>query len=368
MECTFLQERAAAKRKEPMNTVHLRFAAALALTISTLIATAPATAQGSKPITFGKTKTYTYEENLFSIEYPSAWKFEDRSKESESGDIVVQFVDKTGFAALRVDVGDTDEEWTAAELASGLTRVIKSRYSDMKKYSASTAKKLDASHASLNFKFEFNKTAMTGDAIMSYAGNRIAVVALVMPTDQYAKNKKASLALLDSFRLATTASELITELEGYEHPNGAFAISYPTGWTVDDRSENEGEVVVVFENPDGVSFVMVEVYKTDGDDLSEEDLIAKLDETVATAIEKNVENYEGQDAEGSDDAASKVFTFTITDKDKNEIPVVGVMLLQEHGDAYSYLRIVLPVEFADANSDKLDEIGDSFKVDPSAEF
>ena len=69
-----------------------------------------------------------------------------------------------------------------------------------------------------------------------------------------------------------------------------------------------------------------------------------------------------------DDSASKVFTFTITDEEKNEIPVVGVMLLQEHGDSYSYLRLVLPQEFAEPNSDMLDEIGDSFQVDPNAEF
>ena len=226
-----------------------------------------------------KTKTYTYEENLFSIEYPSTWKFENRSAESKGGDIVVQFVDKTGFAALRVDVGETSKKWSAADLTSGLTRVMKDRYSDMKKYSASPARKLDTALASLNFKFEFNKTPMTGDAVMSYATDHIAVVALVMPTDQYAKNKKAGLALLDSFRIGSSSSELITELEAYEHPGGVFAISYPQGWSIDDRSKKD-ETVVVFENPDGVSFVMVEVYKGDGEDLSKKELIAKLDDTV----------------------------------------------------------------------------------------
>lgn len=351
-----------------MNITRIRLFAALALTISTFASAAPGVAQSTKPITFGKTKTYTYDENLFSIEYPSTWKFEDRTAEAD-GDVVVQFTDKTGFAALRVDVADTDKAWTSADLTTGLARVMKDRYSEMKKYTAGAARKIGATQASLSFKFEFNKTAMTGDAIMSYKDKRIAVAAIVMPTDQYAKNKKAGLALLESFELGSAGSELITELEAYEHPQGVFAISYPVGWTVDDRSAEDGEVVVVFENPNGVSFIMVEVYKSEGEDLSKDEVIARLDKTVAAAIGKNVENYDAQDAKGiDDDSASKVFTFTITDEDKNEIPVVGVMLLQEHGDSYSYLRLVLPQEFAEPNSDMLDEIGDSFQVDPNAEF
>jgi len=285
----------------------------------------------------------------------------------------VQFTDKTGYGVLRVDVGETSEKWTSAELAAKIAAIFKERYKAMSKYSAGSPKKISDTKSALYFKFEYQKTPMTGDAFLEWHGKYITVLTLVMPTDQYSKNKKAAYVSIDSFQFMPKQtndaenSEAITELEDYEHPKGAFTIKYPAGWEVDDRS-SEGEAVVVFQNPNGVSFVMVEVYPT-SKNMTKKEVVAKLESVVDESIGKNVDNYEEKPAKGIDnDSASKVFQFTIKDADDNEVSVAGVMILQEHDGMLSYLRVVLPTDMTEANSDMLDEIGNSFTVNTDAEF
>lgn len=350
-----------------MKMSRISLVTAITLLVLNAATATPAAAQGAKPITFGKTKTYTHESGIFSIDYPSAWKIEDRSAESK-GDTIVQFTDKTGYAVLRVDIGETSEEWTSTELAAQVTKLIKERYKSFKKYSAGAAKKINDTKAALYFKFTYENTPMTGDAIIEWHGKHISVIALVIPTDQYKKNKTAAYASIDSFKLRQSGSETISDLVEYEHPDGVFTISYPEGWEIDDRS-TKGEAVVVFENPEGVSFLMIEAYQRDGDDMTESELVEKLDSVVDSSIGENVEDYDPKDAEGiNDDAASKVFTFTIKDADENDVQVIGIMLLQEHGALLSYTRIILPVDAFDASSDSLKEIIDSLQVDEEAEF
>jgi hypothetical protein len=351
-----------------MKTGRLSLSIALALLFWNFASALPAAAQAPKPITFGKTKTYEHESGLFSIDYPATWKVEDRSDEAD-GDVVVQFTDKTGYSALRVDIGETSSEWTSAELATQITKLIKDRYKAFKKYSAGAAKKLSDTKAALYFKFEYENTPMTGDAFIEWHGDHLSVVAFIIPAAQYDKNKKAAYASIESFKfIKPIAVETISTLTRFKHSSGVFSIKYPKGWTTDDRSK-DGEAIVVFENPDGYSFVMIEVYAREGEDMTEDELIAKLDEVVDSSIGEEVAGYESQDAEGvSDDAATKVFMFTLTDDDGNEIKQVGLMALQEHGALLSYLRIVMPANSWDGNKDALKNIIDSMTVDEEAEF
>ena len=135
-----------------MKMSRISLVTAITLLVLNAATATPAAAQGAKPITFGKTKAYTHETGIFSIDYPSTWKIEDRSAESK-GDTIVQFTDKTGYAVLRVDIGETSEEWTSTELAAQVTKLIKERYKSFKKYSAGAAKKINDTKAALYFKF-----------------------------------------------------------------------------------------------------------------------------------------------------------------------------------------------------------------------
>ena len=351
-----------------MKTGRVSLFLSLMLLAWTIAPASPATAQSTKPVQFGKIKTYEHASRWFSMDVPSTWKIKDASKDDEA---IVTFTDLTGFSMFAVNVFETEKSFSTDDLGTALTTILKGRYKSFAKYSAGKPKTVNDTRVAVYFKYEFQKTPMTGDAFIELHNDKMmSVLVFVIPTAQYAASKKTAYTVIDSFVIAAPASTLeeITELTEYAHPKGVFSMLYPADWDVTDNTE-DGWVSVLFENPRGYSFIMIEAYRNEDGDMTAKEVAAKLEEFVWNGIGKNVKDYVEKDTRSIDgDSASTAFTFTRLNDDGDKVNMVGVMYMQENDDVVTAFRLVLPADSADANTDKLNEIGDSFKVDPKAGF
>ncbi len=352
------------------------FAAAAVAATSVSASIVPVFAQTTLPIKFGKVESFEHESNWFSIDKPGNWKAEDSSKQDEEA--IVTFSDPTGNAALVVDVFPYDTETTTDEMGELLLKFINGKFEKFKKYDHGDMKADGDTRVSLGFSYEqtIGKTSfkMYGDSHMElHGGKMMSLITLLIPAEQYDKNKKAAYALIDSFRanpdaLANSGVETIGTLADYTNPKKVFSMKVPEDWDVTDNTKS-GRVSVIFSNPNGYSFIMVESFKNTKGTLKTDQLMKTLEAYVEDAIGKNVSNYESADAkkEGTN-SASKRFTFVITPDKGDAIPMTGIVYLDQVGTTLAYLRVVLPTDALEANKDALDEIGNSFTVSKSAKF
>lgn len=348
--------------------------AAAAIIAAALPAT-PALAQGTQPIQIGKLETFDHESGWFSINVPTNWKSTDSSKQGEEA--IVTFTDPTGNAAVVVDVFPFDKETTQEAMGQFLATFINDRFETYTKFAANEPKDFGKNGASIGFSYDqkVGKQTFTmyGDSFIElHDGKMMSIMTVLLPKDQYDKVSKKVFAMLDTFKPNTdainaSAAETISDLETFTHKSKLFSISVPAAWDVQDNSK-AGKVSVVFSNPDGYSFVMVEGFKNSKGKLDKKALLAALDSYVDDAIGANVENFQGNDAKAdSATSASKTFNFTIKDGDR-ETAMTGIVYLDQVDNALVFLRAAVPTDSIDANKDALDEIGSSFKINGKASF
>lgn len=344
-------------------------AACLAATTQ-LAPSTPAFAQGTLPIKFGKTTNYEHESTWFSIDMPTTWKPKDTSKKGEEA--IVSFTDPTGNAVIVVDVFPFSQETTQEQMGEMLTNFIGERFKKFNKFDMGDPKANSETRVALAFKYEqvLNKKGyeMYGDSFLElHDGKMMSLMTLLMPAEQYDKNKKSAYALLDSLKVNQHV-EIIGTLTQYNNPKKVFSIKVPEDWDVTDNSKS-GSVSVVFSNPNGYSFIMVEAFKNTAGTMDADALVADLESYVEDTIGKNVQQYKANDAKSTgDNSASKFVSFVVEEKNGDEIPMSGIVYLDQVGTTLSYLRIVLPTSSVNSNTDVLDEIGSSFKISKNAKF
>ena len=362
-----------------MNTRLIRPLAALVIAAGIAApASAASPAQDTKPVKFGKTATYEHASKWFTIDAPTAWSVKDTSKKGEEA--IVTFSDATGNAAIVVDVFPVDKPYDQDDLSTLLTNFIKSKFKTYKKFSVGKPKLQSDTLVGAFFKYDqpLGKLTipMSGDSFIELHDDKmIALVTYLIPTEQYKTAEKSAYAILNSIKVNPDASssssgdvETIGDLTDYTHPKKVFSISIPEAWEITDNTKT-GTVSVIFANPDGYSFVMVEAFKSTKGTLDEDGLAETLEKYVDDAIGKNVEQYEGNDVKaGNANSASKSFNFVIEAQDGTTTQMTGIVYLDQVGTTLSFLRAVVPTDSIDANKDKLNEIGDSFKVSKTAKF
>jgi hypothetical protein len=349
-------------------------ALAIAAVIGVSVNAAPALAQGTQPIQFGKNTTYEHTSNWFTIDMPSNWEANDTSKQDE---VIVTFSDPTGNAGIVVDVFPYDEEITQDEMGELLGNFISGQFKTFKKFDMADPKAFGKTGASIGFSYDQplgrQAVKMYGDSFIElHDGKMMSIMTLLLPAEQFDKVSKKAFALLDTFQanpdaLSASDAEAIGELDTYTHKTKLFSIEVPTAWDVTDNSK-PGTVSVIFSNPDGYSFVMVEGFKNAKGAYDRAGLEGVLDSYVDDAIGSNVSNYDADAAEASgDDTASKTFRFTINDND-TEIAMTGIVYIDQVDNVLTFLRAAVPTDSIDTNKDALNDIGNSFKVKSKVKF
>ncbi len=348
--------------------------AATALIVAALPAL-PALAQGTQPIKMGEIVTFEHESNWFKIDIPDNWKSTDNSTPNEEA--IVTFTDPTGNAAIVVDVFPFDKEATQEDMGQFLSTFINDKFESYPNFSAFDPKNFGDNGASLGFSYDQKvgkqSYTMYGDSFIElHDGKMMSIMTVLLPKDQYHKVSKQVLGLLDTLQVNTesvsaTDAETIGDLKAFTHKSKLFSINVPKNWAIKDNSKT-GKVSVIFSNPDGYSFLMVEGFKNTKGKLDKKKLISTLESYVEDVIGSQVEGFKGNDAKANNaNSASKSFNFMIKDGDR-ETAMTGIVYLDQVDNTLVFLRIVVPTDSINANRDALDEIGNSFKINGKVKF
>ena len=273
-----------------------------------------------------------------------------------------------------------DREVTTNEMGDLMLDFVNEKFEKFKKYDHGDVKTDGDTRISLGFSYEQtvgkNSFKMYGDSFMElHDGKMMSLMTLLMPAEQYDKNKKAAYAFIDSFSAnpdalakAEPAVETIGTLTDYSNPKKVFSMKVPEDWDVTDNTKS-GSVSVIFSNPNGYSFIMVEAFKNTKGTLKTDQLVQAVEDYVDDAIGKNVSDYESDAAKKvGTSSSSKRFSFVIKTDSGDTIPMTGIVYLDQVATTLSYLRVVLPTDALEANKDVLDEIGNSFTVSKTAKF
>jgi hypothetical protein len=365
-----------------------RYAPLVAVTMvmgmfSPVAASAPQ--QDTRPVEFGDAKKYTHPSEWFTIQAPEDWEVTDNTK--EEGEVIVSFSDATGNAAIIVDVFKTETPIKGKAVGDVIGTFAKNRFSKLQKVSLGKAKALEGGGL-YGLEFTYNQPLdkklipMRGEIFgRSESDEYVTVVTYIIPDEQYDDAKDKAYEIIGSLEVNTEPTmnalgesdkpaakgEVFGDLKTYTHAKRIFKIDVPENWEKDDKSKAGTASTVIFSNPDGYSFVMIEVAQRASKTAYKATEMPKiLDKYLRDTVGKNVDGFKASASKSvGTNTASQAFSFTIEDK-SDTIPMVGIMYLFQSGSNVSYLRLIMPADSVEANSDALDAIVESFSVSTTA--
>lgn len=187
----------------------LSYVYGLFVSLVTIAAVGSAAAQPKKSqdVVFGPPKPFIAADKSFSISIPNNWKITDTST---PGEAILQAADPTTNAMIVLHVLNSPAKLGDERLAKLLNLFLDQTTTTFKDFSkGEPAKQSDGSFAVY---FKFNETVgeekipVSGDAFAQEEGGKVALIFLVMPTEQYDEKKNAAYQMINSFKILGPAN------------------------------------------------------------------------------------------------------------------------------------------------------------------
>jgi hypothetical protein len=320
----------------------------------------------TKKVVFGELQEFTHPSGIFTIMVPENWGVQDGSSDDAS---VVYFLDPGKNAAIiarAVVVADSPDNDAIGQM---LQTYVEDQFGGLKKYQAEDPKKMKNGDMGMGFSFDATaggKTyTMYGDAYAFLNDPVASTLVFIGPKDQYDDIRDQAYEVLNSYKANPDAlgsnagsEDIIGEMSLYKDKKGAFQILAPDGWEPKDQSK-AGQSVVGFVQPDGKAELVVEVYK-DAKTYKPADLQKLVEAYVEDSYSKQ-SNMQMSNSEGAGNTAKASATFDL-EVGNETIPMVAVLYVDKVPGALAYMRIAVPVSSLDAVKDKMDQIGESYKL------
>jgi hypothetical protein len=324
------------------------------------------TPSATKKVTFGELQEFTHPSGIFTIMVPDNWSAQDGSTDDEA---MVFFLDPSKNAAIIARALVVEDSPDDEALSQMLQTFVEDQFGGLRKFQSNEPKKMKNGDMSIGFSFDATaggKTyTMYGDAYEFLNDTIASTLVFISPQDQYEDIREQAYEVLNSYTANPDAlsgipgaDDLVGELVLYKGPKNAFEILVPAGWEERDQSK-AGQSVVGWVSPNADAELVVEVYK-DNKTYKQADL-KKLVEAYVEDSYANQPEYKMGDTEASSNAANTTATFNLNVGDET-IPMVAVLYVDKVPGAIAYLRIAVPVSSLDTIKDKMDEIGNSYKI------
>ena len=319
----------------------------------------------TQKVTFGELQAFDHPSGIFTIQVPENWSAQDASTDNES---TVFFLDPTKNAAIvarAMIVADNPDDDALGEM---LKTYVEDQFGGLKKYKAEDPKKMK--DGSMGMGFSFDGTAggktytMYGDAYEFLYDSIASTLVFIAPKEQYDDIREQAYEVLNTYKAnpggqnSSTSEDIVGELSLYKDKKGAFQILAPETWEAKDQSK-AGQSVVGFVEPNGKAELVVEVYK-DAKTYKAADLKKFVEGYVKDSYGKQPKLKMG-DTEASASSAKASATFDLEVGDET-IPMVAVLYVDKVPGAIAYLRVAVPIASLDAIKDKMDQIGESYKI------
>ncbi len=158
----------------------------------------------TQAIEVGNFKTYTHQQNIFSVSMPTSWRKTDTSKPDE---VLVTWKDRTGIAVVSVDIFDNtpDSEITNTPESLGkfMTKTINEYQKNLKNVTVSEPDDLKNGFVRVSWAYESESNGqtvpMSGTSFIKLDRNRISIFTDIIPTEQFEPLRTALDKMIQSF-------------------------------------------------------------------------------------------------------------------------------------------------------------------------
>jgi serine/threonine protein kinase len=158
-------------------------------------------------VEFGTLSKYTYKNNLFSLSIPDSWEEKDETDKTE---VLVKWKDKTGNAAILVDIFDQPEKVDRQEMGKMMTRVVEKVYKPKFKQVQIQAPIESGDGVKVGWSYVHksgNKTVlMIANSYLRQEEDKIAIFTDVIPEEQSERLKSNLAEVYNSFEVDSNAS------------------------------------------------------------------------------------------------------------------------------------------------------------------
>jgi hypothetical protein len=322
----------------------------------------------TKKVTFGELQEFQHPSGVFTIQVPENWSAQDATTDDEA---MVFFLDPSKNAAIiarAIKVEGAPDDEAMGEI---LKTFVDNQFGALKSFDAAEPKKMKDGSMGLGFSFDATtggKTyTMYGDAYQLLNDTVGSTLVLIAPKDQYEGIRDKAYEILNSYtanpdamNAAPASEDIIGELELYKGPKGAFQIMAPVGWEAKNQSKAGTSSIIGWVEPNGKAELVVEVYK-DSKTYKGADLQKLVEAYVEDSYGNQPNMKMGDSKANANNSAQTTATFDLEVGDET-IPMVAVLYVDKVQGALAYMRIAVPVASLDAITDKMDEIGNSYKI------
>jgi len=326
-------------------------------------------------VEIGDLKTYTHDNELFSVDVPAGWTFKDHSKPTEA---IASWTDQAENAFMQVDIFEQEKKDTKQDLANFLKDYLQQTFGSQPDFSQDAA---EESGPSMLIVWTYTgegtggvKAKLLGNSFIKQIGNKISLFTIVVPQEQFDRLQPSLDKILGSYTIndkvsligggsgAQPADVEIGDLETYKYESGLFSIDAPKNWTLQDNSK-AGEAILLWNEPKGNGLIAVDLFEQKAKQSSDE--LTALLKNFLTKTFGNEEGFALNEPKAQADG-SVLLVWTYVHKTRGDLKVLGNSFIEQREDKVSILSTVVP----DAQFDRLlpetNKIIQSYSIDPSA--
>lgn len=334
------------------------------------------------PVDMSDLETYTYDNDLFSLEIPSSWSASDLSTDQE---ILVRFIDENENGVIGVNLFDYGQEADTDILTDILNRYLDSLYSTSEGYSRNDAVVQNDGSVLVTWGYDFSlgtKTArLLGNTFIEQKDTTLSLMTIGLPEEQFNDLESDAARIVNSYSfnpvtdVATMPSTSggvdengwrmveVTDLETYDYETGLFSIDIPQGWTLQDSSTS-GEAIHVWLDPSQNALIVTDIFEGNADTTD-----AQLSEILTSYLESTFGQYPdfqmGDVSTQSDGSQLIVWSYTAT-AGNIEGTLLGNTFIEKRGSYISLLSTVVPDAQFDHLLEMTNEIINSYVINTEA--
>lgn len=158
-------------------------------------------------VEIGSLETYTYNNQLFSIDVPQGWKRQDKS---QSGEAIVLWLDSAENGLLGVNIFAEESQQTQKQLSEMLQRVLNSFFGSQPDFKLSEPVIQPDGSVRITWSYTVTvdngiKGTFAGESFIEQRGNKISILTYALPKEQHSSLEQPINQILRSYKINPSA-------------------------------------------------------------------------------------------------------------------------------------------------------------------
>ncbi len=330
-------------------------------------------------VEIGNLVTFTSSDGIFSIDIPENWDLDDRSKADE---IIMLWTDPTNNGLVAVDIFEREEQATEEELTDFLEEYLSDTFGNQPDFFLDDP--IVQNDGSILIVWTYTAEATGGieatllaNSFIEQREDKVSILSTLVPQEQFDMLLDYTNEIINSYTINTDATiggtppdESIStqeveigSLQTYTHPTGLFSIDIPENWSLTDSSKAD-EIIMLWFDPTNNGLISVDLLENTAEP-TEEELTEFLQQYLDNTFGSQQDFFTDEPTPQNDGSVLIIWSYTSEASGGVMVDMLGNTFIEQRGDKLSIMNVVVPDEQFDALEADINEIINSYQIDPS---